>query len=105
MTGGAEALGNPALRLAAGSIAWSFRALFNVPDVMLLLRGLYQGPEEGPSRQGRLQGFMNRVRGRSARSARTPYWQLVLAYMAAGGIQAVLDEYAHVVREPLGLVR
>ena len=33
-----------------------------------------------------------------------PYWQRVLEYAHAGGLQAVLDEYAHLLRESLGLV-
>lgn len=31
-----------------------------------------------------------------------PYWQRVLEYAHAGGLQAVLDEYAHLLRESLG---
>jgi hypothetical protein len=33
-----------------------------------------------------------------------PYWQRVLEYAHAGGLQAVLDEYAHLLRESLGVV-
>ena len=32
-----------------------------------------------------------------------PYWQRVLEYAHAGGLQAVLDEYAHLLRESLGV--
>jgi len=32
-----------------------------------------------------------------------PYWERVLEYSHAGGLQAVLDEYAHLLRESLGL--
>jgi hypothetical protein len=32
-----------------------------------------------------------------------PYWERVLEYAHAGGLQAVLDEYAHLLRESLGL--
>jgi superfamily II DNA or RNA helicase len=32
-----------------------------------------------------------------------PYWQRVLEYAHAGGLQAVLDEYAHVLRESLSV--
>jgi hypothetical protein len=81
ITGGKESFSHSNLRLAAASIAWAFRALFNVPDVMLLVRGIYQDSFSG-----------------------TPYWKLVLNYLNAGCIQAVLDEYAHVLREALGLV-
>jgi hypothetical protein len=34
----------------------------------------------------------------------TPYWQSVLEYCAAGNLQAVLDEYTHVLVESLGLL-
>ena len=32
-----------------------------------------------------------------------PYWQRVLEYAHAGGLQAVLDEYAHLLQESLGV--
>ena len=32
-----------------------------------------------------------------------PYWQRVLQYSHSGGLQAVLDEYAHLLRESLGI--
>ncbi len=32
-----------------------------------------------------------------------PYWERVLEYAHAGGLQAVLDEYTHLLRESLGL--
>lgn len=32
-----------------------------------------------------------------------PYWQRALEYAHAGGLQAVLDEYAHLLRESLGV--
>lgn len=32
-----------------------------------------------------------------------PYWERVLEYVHAGGLQAVLDEYAHLLRESMGL--
>ncbi|MFO0991600.1 MAG: helicase-related protein [Hyphomicrobiales bacterium] len=32
-----------------------------------------------------------------------PYWQRVLEYAHAGGLQAVLDEYTHLLRESLGV--
>lgn len=33
-----------------------------------------------------------------------PYWQRALEYAHAGGLQAVLDEYAHLLKESLGIV-
>ncbi len=67
-----------ALRNGAGKTAWAFRALFNQPEVMALLRG--------PRRDD------------------VPYWQRVLSYCVDGCLQAVLDEYVHVLRDHLGLV-
>jgi hypothetical protein len=65
------------LRSHAASLAHGFLHLFNLPEVMALLRD---------------------------RHAEVPYWRSVLAYCAAGNLQAVLDEYAHVLIELLGLV-
>lgn len=65
-----------ALRSAAGRIGWSFLTLFNLPESMSLLRGL--GGAE-------------------------PYWRRVLEYGAEGNLQAVLDEYVHVLVDLLGL--
>jgi len=64
------------LRDAASSVGWAFRRLFNLPEVMALIRSLDNRP---------------------------PYWRRVLEYCADGGLQAVLDEYAHVLKEALGL--
>jgi len=56
---------------AAASIAWGFRSMFNLPDAQATIR-----------------------RGRRSR-----YWQQVLNYCLDGGLQAVLDEYVHLLRE------
>ncbi len=66
-------------RDAAARIAWGFRALFNLPEAMALIRG------EAPEDSG------------------VPYWQQVVAYCVAGNLQAVLDEYAHTLRDLEGL--
>ena len=60
----------------AAQIGRAFLTLFNLPEVTDLLRGL------------------NRAE---------PYWQRVLEYSINGGLQSVLDEYAHVLRDGLGL--
>jgi uncharacterized membrane protein len=65
-----------ALRSAAGRVGWSFLTLFNLPESMSLLRGL--GGAE-------------------------PYWRRVLEYGAEGNLQAVLDEYVHVLVDMIGL--
>ena len=69
-----------ALRNGAGRSAWAFRALFNKPEVMALLRGMRRD------------------------AGSTPYWRQTLAYCVDGCLQAVLDEYVHVLRDHLGLL-
>jgi len=65
------------LRNAAASIAWAMRNLFNLPESIAILRGTAESE---------------------------PYWRRVLQYCVDGGLQAVLDEYFHMLRESLGLV-
>lgn len=65
-------------RDAGGRIAWGLRSLFNVPEVMSLVRGPL-GEE-------------------------SVYWRAVLKYAIDGNLQAVLDEFAHVMPEWLGLL-
>ncbi len=80
----ARTLGDPRraaetpVRDASARIAWGFRALFNVPEVMALVRTM-EGADEA-------------------------YWRGVVEYCFAGNLQAVLDEYLHVLPEWLGLV-
>ena len=74
---GAGTLESVELRNAAASIGWAFRSLFNQPEAMALIRA---------------------GRGQS------PYWRMVLDYSAEGCLQAVLDEYAHLVRDLEGLI-
>jgi hypothetical protein len=64
------------VRYGAGRIAWGFRSLFNVPEVISLLRGI---------------------------DKTEPYWRRVLEYCAHGCLQSTLDEYMHVQREGMGL--
>ena len=65
-------------RDAAARIAWSFRTLFNLPETMALIRGERPGDK-------------------------TPYWRQVVDYCARGNLQAVLDEYVHMLRDLEGL--
>jgi len=60
------------VREAAGRVGHAFLSLFNHAEVIELVR-----------------------------SAKTdePYWKMALAYAHAGGLQAVLDEYAHLLQE------
>ncbi len=66
------------LRNGAARIAWSFRALFNRGSVTWMLRADPSAAEE-------------------------PYWRIALRYCAEGCLPAVLDEYAHVLRDHLGI--
>ncbi|MGO9960892.1 MAG: C-terminal helicase domain-containing protein [Solirubrobacteraceae bacterium] len=63
------------LRISAGQIAWGLRSLFNSPEATALLR-----------------------------AARTEtFWREVLRHSIDGGLQAVLDEHAHILFESEGL--
>lgn len=63
----------------ASRIAWAFRALFNQPDSIMVIRGQKtEGQEES-------------------------YWEKVLDYCISGNLQSVLDEYVHVLRESIGV--
>ena len=69
---------DPALLSAAAQIASGFRTLFNMPAAIARLA---------------------KPRG----SGQKPYWRSTLQYGLDGNLQAVLDEYVHVLREYLGL--
>ncbi len=71
----------PDIRLlrAAARVAWGFRSLFGIPEVMALVRGR-TGTENA-------------------------YWRRVLSYCLDGCLQAVLDEYAHVLPDWQGLLQ
>ena len=66
------------IRDAACRVAWGFRSLFGVPEVMQLVRG-----RSGTERA---------------------YWRRVLSYCLDGNLQAVMDEYGHVLPEWLGIL-
>jgi len=72
VSGGDSALRTPEVRDAAGRMAWGLRSLFNAPETIALIRG---------------------------QDDREPYWQRVLEYCVRGGLQSVLDEFAHGLRE------
>jgi hypothetical protein len=65
------------VRNGAARVAWGLRSLFNSPDVIELVRD---------------------------RKSSTPYWQQLLRYAGDGNLQAVLDEFAHVLVEARGFV-
>jgi hypothetical protein len=70
-------LNEPATIGAAARAAWAFRSLFNLPEVSALVRGGH--PDDA-------------------------YWRAVLDYTVAGNLQAVLDEYVHVLPDRLGML-
>ena len=76
ISGGTRALTTMSVRNSAAQVAWSFLHLFNLPEVIALIRGM-NGEE--------------------------PYWRRVLEYCVDGGLQPALDEYAHVLCESLGV--
>jgi hypothetical protein len=78
ITGGADTYSNLDIRFSAGNVAWAMRNLFNIPEASALVRGLY--------------------------TSKLSYWRQILMYGADGGLQAVLDEYAHILKESLGLL-
>lgn len=75
---GAERLDEPHLLDASVDVAEGLRSLFNNPETTAMLRA------DDPDR---------------------PYWQHVLDYGMDGNLPALLDEYFHVLKESLGLVR
>ncbi len=75
--GGPEQRTEPTLRDWAFAMATALRSLFNRPEVVTLLRGSDESDDT--------------------------YWRLVLSHSLDGGLQAVLDEYMHVIVEFEGL--
>lgn len=84
VTGGASGR-DVMVRLAAGRVAWRVRNQFNLPEVISLVRGMSR-PE-------------------STTRTDVPYWFRVMEYAVNGCFQSVLDEYAHVLRDSLGVTR
>lgn len=66
----------PVAMFAAAKIAAGFRSMYNLPETITLIRGL---------------------------KGREPYWKRILEYGAEGNLQAVMDEYLHVLYESEGL--
>jgi hypothetical protein len=75
VTGGEEALRDAEIREAAYGVAQGLRSLFNKPEIVALLRS---GEDES-------------------------YWRAVLDHSLVGCLQAVLDEYVHLLVESEGL--
>ncbi len=73
---GDAATSDDAVRFAAANIGWAIRTLFNLPEVTAMIRGL---------------------------NAEEPYWRRTLEYSIHGCLQAVLDEYTHLLHESRSL--
>jgi len=78
--GGGDKATSLEIRTSAATVAWAFRHLFNLPESMSVIRGMSGADKD------------------------QPYWRRVLDYGAKGCLPAVLDEYAHVLKESLGLL-
>lgn len=76
VTGGLEQIHDVRTRDHATTISWALRNHFNQPEMMSLVR---------------------------SQSDDAPFWKDVLAHCVGGGLTAVLDEYAHVLNESLGV--
>lgn len=76
VTDGRDTMRDFTVRNYATTISWAMRNHFNQPEMMALIRS----------------------HGEDA-----PYWKDVLAHCVDGGLTAVLDEYAHVLNESLGV--
>jgi hypothetical protein len=72
-----KAFALPQVYQSAATISAGFRVLFNVPETIALIRSL---------------------------NDKDPYWERVLDYGVSGNLQAVLDEYVHVLKDSLGFV-
>ena len=81
VTGEVDGAGALHLRTAAARSSWGVRNLFNLPEAMAMIRGLYGTGERSDE----------------------PYWHQVLRYAADGCFQSVVDEYVHYTREAQGL--
>jgi hypothetical protein len=76
--GGTASLRDSDIRDAAAAGAWPFRTLLNHPEAITLVRSV--------------------VRSKA-------YWRRALRYCVLGGLQAVLDEYTHLLHDLRGLNR
>jgi hypothetical protein len=82
LRGMARALGvscsEPCVIAAAARVAWAFRSYFNRPETISVIEDEVE--DEGTPRQD-------------------AYWRRVLRYNVQGNLQAVIDEYFHMLRE------
>ena len=72
---------------ASARVALGFRSLFNLHDSVALLRSLSTAGQGGSDED----------------SDAERYWEAVLDYCVNGNMQALLDEYVHILRDSLGV--
>jgi hypothetical protein len=72
-----KAFGLPHVFRGAATISAGFRVLYNLPETIALIRSL---------------------------NDKEPYWERVLDYGISGNLQAIIDEYVHVLKDSLGFV-
>ena len=95
-----------ALVALAGPAVCAHRALCRITDVVPTNWHLLQGASvvaQGLRTVLNMPESIGLVRAQSLDSVKR-YWESVLHYALAGNLQAVLDEYAHVLEESLGLM-
>jgi hypothetical protein len=76
ISGGEKSFGRFALRNDAAVVGWSFRTLFNLPEVTAMIRTI---------------------------NTEEPYWLRVVEYCVCGCLQSVMDEFVHFLLEDLGV--
>lgn len=87
--GGRHISFDPHLLNGAARLAWGFRSLFNGPDATAVVRAFAGSPSATGSRPT---------------SGPEVYWRSALDYCVAGHLQAVLDEYIHVLKDWRGFL-
>jgi len=73
---------------AVARAAMGFRTMFNLPESITLIHS----PDDS-----------DELEQQESHSGAVPYWERVLDYAVDGNLQAVMDEYVHVLYESLGL--
>jgi len=95
VAGGLQRVAETSLRNQAAQVAEGLRSLFNQPEVTTMVRREASRRRPGPT-TWKMAG------ARTTRSEKR-HWRRVLAYWRTRRLQAVLDEYAHVLVEHLGV--
>lgn len=89
----------PHLLSAAARIGLGFRSLFNQPEAISIVKSLNAKNESKP--QSKWEFLKDFFRGASSQDA--SFWESALDYCVNGNLQAVMDEYVHILIESLGV--